>query len=117
MAANKLTPEQDITLRKFFKAVADDDTFMSAQSRSYIMRAILKELNYQWLPNGAFITSGTPISVKFGTTNTDAYECEWAADEERAIEAITLKDTPESSASSESADTEVREAVLPEDVQ
>lgn len=116
MAANKLTPEQDINVRSIFRIIADDPTLMSKQSRSKIISTLLKELNYTMLSNGKFIDRQKLVTVRFGSTDMDAYECEWAADEEKALEAIANNDTVEASSGSETTDTEVREAVLPEDV-
>lgn len=118
MAINNLTPEQDLATREFFRVVVKDNTYLalSPASRKSLIGSLLTALNYNWLPNGSFVSKGTVISMPYGSTDYSKYPDEWVADEERARENIDTKDTIEASASSESSDTEVREAVLPEDV-
>ena len=118
MAQNKLDPVSDLATRTFFKVVAYNPQYLkdSPAHRRQMLAILLEALNYQQLPNGAFVSKDTNIAIPFGSSDWSAYEDEWDADTERAYEAINIKDTTEAGASSESESAEVREAVLPEDV-
>jgi hypothetical protein len=118
MAVNKLYPTSDLATRDFFRTVANDDQYLkdSPAHRRQLLAILLEALNYVQLPNGAFVSRDANIAIPFGSSDYSEYEDEWEADTEAAYAAIDLEDTTEASASSEASDTEVREAVLSEDV-
>ena len=118
MAQNNLTPEQDLLFRQMFKTVYEDTRILktSPSHRRQFLAICLEVLNYMQLPNGNFVRAGMDISVPYGTNDFSMFPCEWEADEERANAALRDSSGPTASASSEAEDTEVREAVLSEDV-
>jgi hypothetical protein len=148
MATNNLTPEQDILARRFFLEVAQEPGLVpnSPPLEQQLRAILLAILNYQQLPNGNFVKRGTEIILPFGSSDYSAYPCEWAADYQRAVDALSLEelsdaeqitteeieepeiagiedsfaiysdDNGEASTGVETPSTEVREAILPEDV-
>ena len=128
MAKNALTPQQDLLTREFYVNVAEkaEDFLPNAPAYSRQLRAIcLLLLNYDRLPGGAFIEKGQMLKIDFGSNDFSDYPCEWADDVATALEAIgevtgneitNDTDTSEASTSESSEDSEVREAVLPQDV-
>jgi hypothetical protein len=124
MATNNLTPEQDILARRFFLEVAQEPGLVpnSPPLEQQLRAILLAILNYQQLPNGNFVKRGTEIILPFGSSDYSAYPCEWAADYQRAVAgiedsfAIYSDDNGEASTGVETPSTEVREAILPEDV-
>lgn len=116
MATNNLTPEMDLRTRDFFVAIISDKTILGGTpaTRRALLSSLLMMLNYDQMPNGAFVEKGKARQVPYGTQGD--YKDEWQADEERAIEAINNKDSSEASASEQAESTEVREGILPEDV-
>jgi len=118
VAENNLTPKDDLATRDFLLTVVNNESYLAdlPASRRDLISTLLMALNYDWLPNGSFVRKGQNIVMRFGQSDYSAYPDEWPADKEKAIEALNSKDTVEASASEPSADTEVRKAVLSEDV-
>ncbi len=88
MAKNNLTAEQDLLVREFFVEVAEKFESLQPDAGSYgrQLRAIcLLLLNYDQLPNGAFITKGTVVSRTFGSDDYSAYPDEWQVDYDAAV--------------------------------
>jgi len=124
MAKNEMKPYQDLLTRRFFKEVAlDAEALMpGAPASARQLRALcLFLLNYDQLPNGAFVEKGTNVSYPFGNADYNKYKDEWeddlAATKEKLNETDNDKDTVEASTSESTEGTEVRTSVLPEDVQ
>jgi hypothetical protein len=135
-----------LTRRFYLEVAQTEGLFPDAPIQQKRLCALLMDmLNYQRLGNGNFVTKGTPISVPFGNSmpsGLDAYPDEWVEDYQRAVDALTAEgerdalevtteaiesaedeglavndnDTSEASTSESSESTEVREAVLSEDV-
>ena len=117
MATNNLTPEQDLLTRDFFTMLNKTEYLKNHPSQRRQLNAILLgALNYQVLPNGAFVSKDTNVTVVYGSGNYDAYPDEWEADTRRSYEAVHPKDTSKASTSGKSKNTKVRKAVLPKDV-
>ena len=124
MAKNSLTPEQDLITREFFLLVADkaEGLLPGAPAYGRQLRAIcLLLLNYDVNPTGGFMEKGSVITRTFHGNDYGDIVDEWPADAARAQarfdnEATDNTDTSEASTSESSEDTEVREAVLPQDV-
>ena len=118
MAKNNMTPEQDIITREFFTAVVQDTNLFPqnpAMQRS-LYSYVLHLLNYD-LIDGAYVEKGKTTSRRYGEAAT--VTCEWNADTRRAQEALNEDSgsgEDEADSSKSSTDTEVREAVLREDV-
>lgn len=119
MATNNLTPEQDLLTREFFQKVSNDPALFPSDpvGQRNMNQCILRILNYVYI-EGAYITPGKVIKRSF--SETAHAECEWEADTNRAMEAIdeanNSKSTNQADSSESATDTEVREAVLREDV-
>ncbi len=118
MALNNLTPEQDIATREFYDIVAAAPSYLqdSPAHRRQLIAILLEALNYNQLPNGAFVSKDTNVQVAFGSKDYSQYPDEWDADKERAVASINSKDTAKASTSSKTKNTKVREAVLSKDV-
>lgn len=119
MAANSLTPEQDLMFRSFYTMLQGDPTILSTSPahRRQMLAICLEGLNYIQLPSGAYVAADTNIKVSFGNSDYSAYPNEWEVDMEVALDAaVDLTSELETSASSPSEDTEVRETLLPKDV-
>lgn len=127
MASNTLTPEEDLLTREFYATIAahGDRLFPGSPASARQLRAIiLLLLNYDQLPNGAFVTRGTNIDVPFGSNDYSKYKDEWMEDLGKTLAAVEIlknearKDinTSKASASESSEDTEVGETILREDV-
>lgn len=97
MAENSLTPEQDVLTRAFWQKVANDpDIFPTEQvSARRLRRLILDLLNYDVLPNGAFIQRGSKVQVKLGDTTYSNYPCQWERDTRRAMTLTAINETQE----------------------
>ena len=118
MSKNTLTPEQDLLTREFYSVVANDDSLFPqnpAAQRS-LRGTLLTLLNYV-VVDGKFVD---PDSVKTRTYGSPlGLDCEWVTDTRRAMEALNESDSgseDETDSSEPPTDTEVREAVLREDV-
>jgi len=119
MANNKMTPEQDIVTREFYKIVAMDEDLMTVTGLTgrQVRGICLQLLNYA-VVKGSFVDpakiKGRPYSGSL------TMECEWTADTRRAMEALVDEDNSsgedEADSSEPPTDTEIREAVLREDV-
>lgn len=124
MANNTLTARQDLLTREFFVTVAEqtEDLLPNSPASGRSLRGILLQLlNYDQLPNGAFVAKGTEITYKFGHADYSSYENEWESDYQRAIEELDNEggnntNTTETSTGESSTDTEVRQTILSEDV-
>jgi hypothetical protein len=136
MAKNNLTPEQDLLVREFFVEVAEKFESLQPDAGAYgrQLRAIcLLLLNYDQLPNGSFVTKGTPIAREYGTRDYDDYPDEWQADfaaavakvatlegrveyEEEQNNEVEAEDTSETSTSEPSENTSVWKTILSKDV-
>jgi len=119
MAKNQLSARQDLITREFFQEVATQGNTLngSPAHKRQLIAILLEMLDYDILPNGAFIKKGTKVQMEYGSKDYSAYPNEWDTDEERSREAIKDQDTPETSASVKAESAPVREGILPEDVQ
>lgn len=127
MKNNNLTPSQDLLVREFWEQIAVKAEALMPSTPAYARqsRAIcLLLLNYDLLPGGRYVKKGTKINIRFGSNDYSAYKCQWEADRQEAYDELKanqiiddlVNDTPETSASESTEDTEVRETILPEDV-
>jgi hypothetical protein len=120
MASNKLTPQQDLLTREFYIEVAEkaDDLLPDTAAHGRHLRAILLALlNYDQLPNGAFISKGQSVKLDYGSRDFSGYPDEWQADYDFAVAAIALEsanettddqDTSEAGTSESPESSEVR---------
>lgn len=119
MAKNNLKPEVDLVIRDFFEYMQGDPSILgdSPARRRSLLGTLVDLLGYKQLPNGAFVSKDLEIKMPFGSSDYSRYPDEYAEDKEKALEATSMDTSgPEASASEPSEDTEVREAVLSEDV-
>lgn len=125
MANNTLPADLDLLTREFYESVAlKAESFIPDQSGSarQLRAIILDMLGYRQLPSGARIAKDIKITRPLNDASFSGFKDEWAADTTRALEALENednndKDTVEASSSEQAEGTEVRETVLPEDVQ
>lgn len=143
MATNRLTPEQDLIVRQFYTAVVQDQALWAGLNVSprVAAGACLELLGYI-VRDGKFISPSALESTTYG--QQQELKCEWEADTKAAEAAIGPSDdekkisalyqrvkaleaelnekdsddtgTDEADSSEPSEDSEVREAVLSEDV-
>jgi len=119
MATNNMTPEQDLLTREFFRQIVQNNSLFPTDpaGQRAMASAVLQLLNYDYV-GGAFVTKGTKRTRPF--SGQHELECEWIADLEKATEqlneAYKSTSTPEADSSEQATDTEVRQAVLREDV-
>ena len=116
MSKNSLTPAQDVITRDFYQDVLCDPSLLvdNPVARRNAIRLCLTLLGYI-VVDGKHVDPDKLGGYKLGGT----IECvdEWEDDTRRAHDALSkTKDTSEADSSVEAEDTEVREAVLPEDV-
>jgi len=118
MAKNRMTPEQDLLTRQFFAEVSQDPSLFpdTPVTQRDLIRTLLYLLNYQVI-DGKFVEKSK--SVKRPYMGTAQVDCEWDADVRRAEEALNEGNSgsqDEADSGEPSTDTEVREAVLRQDV-
>jgi len=118
MADNNLTPEQEILTREFYQNIASDKSLFADDPVGHrnMMRIILTLLNYDYV-DGAYITKGTKLTRYL--TGKSNVTCEWEEDTLAALEALNgdnSSSTDQTDSSEPPEDSEIREAVLREDV-
>ena len=119
MATNNMTPEQDLLTREFFRQIVQNNSLFPTDpaSQRAMAGAVLQLLNYDYV-GGAYVQKGEQRSRPF--SGQQDLICEWAADEQRSMEALNETNqgtsTPEAYSGEQATDTEVRQAVLREDV-
>jgi len=118
MASNQMTPEQDVLTREFLQQVVFDRGLMTRAGVSgrTLQGACLELLNYVII-DGKYVDKALVKNRPFyGQLELD---CEWEQDTRRSMEALDESNSSgedEANSSEPSTDTEVREAVLREDV-
>lgn len=121
MAKNKLTPQQDIITRQFFQLVTqraehDPDELRTAQT------ICMNLLNYECTPDGRFVERDSRDFYPFGDKPVNDGPCEWLDDYKVALKQggkdarLNTRDSFAPNSGEQSKDTEIREAVLREDV-
>lgn len=118
MAKNRMTPEQDILTREFYSTVATDPKLFpdSPIDQRSLAGILLRLLNYTVI-DGKFCSPERVSTRKYG--EPVQVTCEWDEDTRRALEALNEGNSgSENKADSgkSAKDSEVREAVLREDV-
>lgn len=90
--ANNLTPEQDLIVRAFYVRVAQDDSLFPTNraTQRRLVGECLRLLNYVVL-DGKYVTTEN-VKPKNYMSQGGNYECEWAADFEKAQRAISRKE-------------------------
>lgn len=125
MGKNLLTPEQDLATRAFYEVVVAKANQLPPYTLNRLHVAIMDILNYDCI-GGKYVEKleweATARSHIYGSQpDSLGGACEWAADKQRNSELFreTLREfthSTETNSSESSEDTEVREAILPEDV-
>lgn len=118
MAKNRMTPEQDILTREFYSMVANDPSLFPNEpiDQRSLHGILLKLLNYTII-DGKFVTPEKVSTRKYGEPVQAS--CEWDADTKRVLEALNESDSgseDEADSGVATEDSEVREAILREDV-
>ena len=108
MAKNSLTTEQDLLVRVFWDKVCQDPNVLPSEPVSIrrLRRLVLDLLNYDVLPNGAYVQRGSKVKTKLGETSFADYPCQWKADTERALAAQAAEKRTQRGADEEVTDND-----------
>lgn len=126
MASNNLTPEQDLLTREFYTQVAmKNDLFPSDPvGQRNLMACLIRLLGYVVVDN-KFVDPAKVKNLKRSIGSPSNVVDEWHTDTQKLIEALEEKEFNEATNSNSSnkadsgessKDSEIREAVLREDV-